>query len=403
LSVFKPKGREHYVYDFVFKGRRHHGTTGATTERKAQAVEAAKREALALAFARQQAGEPAPLDPADIPTLDKAAKDWWDFHGRRLGREHDEDFRLTRLTNAVALVGRDKLVTELRTKDIRDAMLKRQAKPVRRPGSKGLGKLPEPATVNRDVIETIRPVINNACAALDVAPPPIAWGKVRLKTPKAKPRSFAPDAIEAFYAALPEHWQEFARFEARYGCRVAEMFFDPADVHPDGPEPYVMLADRKAGDELALPLLPEDAAMLAARKSQAEAAGLSTVWFRQLKGWSYNRGQNTPRIKALTRNGAVWAIRKAMRASGLRGAKGSHDLRHHAAMTALRVSGNLRAVQKLLGHADIKSTLVYAHALSDDVRSVLGDVAAKSQQSQQSPSTVLREVENGRENSALAG
>ena len=44
-----------------------------------------------------------------------------------------------------------------------------------------------------------------------------------------------------------------------------------------------------------------------------------------------------------------------------------HDLRHTGATRTLRASKNLRAVQEMLGHADIKTTMRYAHALVDDV------------------------------------
>ena len=64
--------------------------------------------------------------------------------------------------------------------------------------------------------------------------------------------------------------------------------------------------------------------------------------------------------------------------SGLRaskGARGSHDFRHHAGMQVLRRTGNLRAAQRLLGHASITSTLVYAHAQEDDLRAALDAVS----------------------------
>ena len=44
-----------------------------------------------------------------------------------------------------------------------------------------------------------------------------------------------------------------------------------------------------------------------------------------------------------------------------------HDLRHTGATRTLRASKNLRAVQEMLGHSDIKTTMRYAHALVDDV------------------------------------
>jgi integrase len=41
--------------------------------------------------------------------------------------------------------------------------------------------------------------------------------------------------------------------------------------------------------------------------------------------------------------------------------------RHTGATRTLRASKNLRAVKEMLGHADIKTTMRYAHALIDDV------------------------------------
>ena len=42
-------------------------------------------------------------------------------------------------------------------------------------------------------------------------------------------------------------------------------------------------------------------------------------------------------------------------------------MRHTGATRTLRASKNLRAVKEMLGHADIKTTMRYAHALVDDV------------------------------------
>jgi integrase len=45
-----------------------------------------------------------------------------------------------------------------------------------------------------------------------------------------------------------------------------------------------------------------------------------------------------------------------------------HDLRHTAATWALRETGNIALVKRMLGHADIKSTERYAHVLDQDLR-----------------------------------
>ena len=54
-------------------------------------------------------------------------------------------------------------------------------------------------------------------------------------------------------------------------------------------------------------------------------------------------------------------------AEGLR----RHDTRHTTGSRFLRVTGNLKATQKLLGHARIETTTRYAHVLIDDIRSGL--------------------------------
>jgi integrase len=48
-----------------------------------------------------------------------------------------------------------------------------------------------------------------------------------------------------------------------------------------------------------------------------------------------------------------------------------HDLRHTRATRLLRETGNLKIVQKLLGHQSIKTTARYAHAFTDDVRAAM--------------------------------
>jgi len=117
--------------------------------------------------------------------------------------------------------------------------------------------------------------------------------------------------------------------------------------------------------------------MLAARAGRAREAGLTTVWYREMKPLKFE----APRLRALITAGAAIALRRAMTRSGLREAKGmhgAHDLRHHAGMTMLRATGSLRLAQRLSGRADIKSTMVYARAIEDDVRAGLAAVSLNS-------------------------
>ena len=51
-----------------------------------------------------------------------------------------------------------------------------------------------------------------------------------------------------------------------------------------------------------------------------------------------------------------------------------HDFRHDLATKLLRDTGNLKLVQKVLNHADIKTTARYAHVLDEDVAVALDRV-----------------------------
>jgi integrase/recombinase XerC len=63
----------------------------------------------------------------------------------------------------------------------------------------------------------------------------------------------------------------------------------------------------------------------------------------------------------LTPNGVRTRLRKRARAQGVWKRVYPHLLRHSCASHLLESSGDLRAVQELLGHADIGTTQIYTH------------------------------------------
>lgn len=48
-------------------------------------------------------------------------------------------------------------------------------------------------------------------------------------------------------------------------------------------------------------------------------------------------------------------------------------------------TGNPRVAQLLLGHADVESTMVYAHAIEDDVKGALEALAVPAKHSKAQP------------------
>lgn len=105
------------------------------------------------------------------------------------------------------------------------------------------------------------------------------------------------------------------------------------------------------------------------------AIGAVAVYTRELrpvlergqgKGILFLNGQGKP----LTRMGAWKILRKYVDQAGLDKAVSPHTLRHSFATHLLEGGADLRAVQEMLGHADIATTQIYTHVDREYLRSV---------------------------------
>lgn len=346
MSVY-PKGR-YWHYDFVYKGRRHHGSTGQETRRAAEAVERARRLEAATGV-----GE----DASDL-TLDLAVSRYFDEVNHTLSEGVNLQHRLDVVVDCV---GRARLLKEIDTATIAEAIRKRRKYP---------GRTPAPATINRDLIDhTLRPLLNRARKVWGARSlPAIDWRAVRLKEPKGIVREYTKAEITTWRSELEPIPRLALDLMLTYGLRFGELFFLPADV--DGVGARLTLRNRKAGDSLSIPLLADHARVLAAMASTRKAS--ETVF-------------------AFSYYGLHSRLRTAAARAGL-GARAIHGARHHAATMLLRSTGNLKLTQRMLGHASIQSTMRYAHATEADLRAALD---AMSRHSPEVPTAdVSKTVEN---------
>ncbi|HEX6573956.1 MAG TPA: site-specific tyrosine recombinase XerD [Gemmatimonadaceae bacterium] len=106
-----------------------------------------------------------------------------------------------------------------------------------------------------------------------------------------------------------------------------------------------------------------------------KAIGAVAIYLRELRP-KLEKGQGkgilflNARGEPLSRMGAWKILRKYVDAAGITKAVSPHTLRHSFATHLLEGGADLRAVQEMLGHADISTTQIYTHVDREYLRSV---------------------------------
>jgi len=174
------------------------------------------------------------------------------------------------------------------------------------------------------------------------------------RSPRALPHALSPDEATRL-VDLPAHTpvaiRDKAMFELFYssGLRLAELVsLDPEQIEPtEG----IVRVTGKGSKTRIVPLgsfaIQALQAWLAVRPQMADAG--ETALFVGTRGQRIS-----PRVVQLCMK--QWAIRQGI-ASNVH----PHMLRHSFATHVLQSSGDLRAVQEMLGHASISTTQVYTH------------------------------------------
>jgi integrase/recombinase XerD len=193
--------------------------------------------------------------------------------------------------------------------------------------------------------------------------PPKAW--------PALPKFLSLEEVDQLIAqpdvTTPLGLRDRAMFELLYatGMRVSELVKVRAvDLRLD--EEYLTCVG-KGSKERIIPIGGEATKWV--RRYQQEGR-------RHLIPERQGRAATSPRLFLNARGGSLsrvgfWKILKAHgRRAGIRGALSPHVLRHSFATHLLERGADLRAIQMMLGHADLSTTQIYTHVLEARLRTV---------------------------------
>jgi len=361
MSLYRKPRSPFFYFEFRIRGHRFYGPTKATTRREAEAVERTEREK-----AKQRVIE---IEAARTSLrLDDVAGRFWKANGQHYACSRNTWKRLDLL---IKFFCKDKLVTEITDDDVRDLVAWRRGHRTKS------GALIAPATVNLTIMQlktlfaTLRPRVREP-----------EWRKLWLDVPQEHPRELMDDEGDRLDAAMRDDYAPLFAFAMATGMRQSECLLRWSEVYWDAGQ---IRKTGKGGKLVPVPITPTIRDILWPLRGHHPEFVFTYVAVRTHRQWV--KGRRYPITLAGLR--AHWhRLRKVAGVTDFR----FHDFRHDFATKALRETGNLKLVQRMLNHADIRHTLRYAHVLDEEV--VEGfEVVAKSRTKRHTKRhTHLREV-----------
>lgn len=316
MSVYRPKGKRFWLYDFRLNGTRFHGSTGKTTKREAAAVEHQLRQKHAKhhdSFA--------------------AACAYYESYAKGQPSFKTTEYQIDRLLD---MLGETTICADIGDREIANYIAQRRGQKSKR------GDLPSPATINREV-ELARRILNKARRGLKIDVQEIDWKVHRLREAPPRTRVLTNDEEARLMRELADHLKAPVRLALITGLRLSNIVtMDWKQVDMRGRRIRVTL---KGNRQHSLKMNGAVVAILARQGPKKEG-------------------------RVFLHNGSPISTFKTAWRAALRRAKIDdfrfHDTRHTAASRMVRKVG-IGLTQKALGHASVTSTQRYAHFEDDDI------------------------------------
>lgn len=220
---------------------------------------------------------------------------------------------------------------------------------------------------------------------------------IRAKKPVRLPVVLSQDEVMRLFAEMSGLNQLMARLMYGGGLRLMELVrMRVQDIDFDNG--YIIVRDGKGGNDRSTLLAPSIVGELNVHLKKVQgiyesdlAAGHANVYLpgalakkypNAASSWEWQYAFPSKNLSKDPRGGETRRhhvnesnLQKAIRAAKLRAKitkrASPHTLRHSFATHLLEAGTNIRVVQKLLGHADVKTTEIYTHVLQQNLSKVV--------------------------------
>lgn len=333
MGIYRHRNSPYWHYEFQLRGVRYHGSTHCTDKRSAEEFERRQRRKAAL-----------PAQNRPPITLDEAAGLYTE-HAETLPSWKTIEYMLAALVKGL---GARRLLSDIGQRDL-------QVYFARRRGGRSN------ATVNRE-IENARALWRHADRTrFDVGEMP-DWAALRLKVADQPPRELDRETEEAaLFAALAPDVRDAVEFLLLSGWRRGEVIglrWSDLDLHNRTAQTRI-----KGGNTVTRALTTRMVVLLA---NQPRKGPFVFTYVCQKSRAKRKAGHRYPLTATVLRD----RFEQARADAGLKDFR-IHDLRHTRATRILRATHNLAAARDALKHRHIRTTLRYAHVLTEDTRAAL--------------------------------
>ncbi|HXB81679.1 MAG TPA: site-specific integrase [Bradyrhizobium sp.] len=369
MSVYSDKRSPYYQFDFQIEGHRFHGSTKCTSRKDALKFEAAEQE---RARAQIKAARRAKASLAIDDVADRLWNDQAQYDAEPKATE-------TNLARLIEYFGEAKSLTAIDHSEAKKLVAWRRGHRVSRRGKLTKDKrealpLISNATVNRSTTKVLQRLFAFAKAEGAVFDNESKWEELLLSEPVERIRELQDDEARAIDDAMRADYEPFFAFVRASGMRLKEcVTLNWAEVN-FGTRQIVRTG--KGGRRITFPITDAIREILFPLQQHHDEHVFTYVCASTNKRTGKVRGERYP----ISYNGTKSAWQRIRAEAGVEGFR-FHDFRHDFGSKLLRDSGNVKLVQKALNHADIKSTLRYAHVLDDDVAVAIERVAKSRKKS----------------------